>query len=393
MMRTGEPEMRFEFATSGRILFGPGTLREVAPAAAGFGRRVLVVTGHTSERAGRLLDHLESLDLVFTTFSVSIEPTLETVRAGVLRAREEGCEVIIGYGGGSVIDAGKAIAAMLTNRGDLLDYLEVIGKGQPLTQAPAPYLAVPTTAGTGAEVTRNAVLASPDHRVKVSLRSPSMLPRLAVVDPELTYSLPPHLTAGTGLDALTQLFEPYVCNSPNPITDALCREGMVNAVGALRRVYRDGGDTRAREQMSLASLLGGMVLANARLGAVHGLAGTLGGMFPAPHGMICARLLPLVMAANVRALEARAPTSPTLARFAEVARILTGQSTATVAEGLAWLQGLCAHLAVPPLSRFGFDENAIPQVVAQGQQASSMKGNPIALTEDELADILRQALV
>jgi alcohol dehydrogenase class IV len=384
--------MRFEFATSGRILFGPGTLREAAPAAAQLGRRVLVVTGRTSERAGPLLDHLESLGLVVTTFPVSGEPTLETVRAGVARAREVNCEVVIGFGGGSVIDSGKAIAAMLTNRGDLLDYLEVVGKGQPLTQAPAPYLAVPTTAGTGAEVTRNAVLTSLDHRVKVSLRSPLMLPRLAVVDPELTYSLPPHLTAGTGLDALTQLIEPFVCSSPNPITDALCHAGMRSVVGSLRRAYRGGADARAREAMALASLLGGMALANARLGAVHGLAGALGGMFPSPHGMICARLLPLVMAANVQALKTRAPTSPALERFAEVARILTGQSTATVAEGLSWLQSLCTDLAVPPLSRFGVDENAVPQVVAQAQQASSMKGNPIALTEDELAEILRQAL-
>jgi len=391
-MRAGEPIMRFEFATSGRILFGPGTLREVVPAAAGFGRRVLVVTGRTSERAGPLLDHLESLGLVVTTFPVSGEPTLEAIRAGVECAREVSCEAVIGFGGGSVIDAGKAIAAMLTNRGDLLDYLEVIGKGQPLTQAPAPYLAVPTTAGTGAEVTRNAVLTSLDHRVKVSLRSPLMLPRLAVVDPELTHSMPPHLTAGTGLDALTQLIEPFVCSSPNPITDALCHAGIKSVAGSLRRAYRDGADAWAREAMALASLLGGMALANAKLGAVHGLAGTVGGMFPAPHGMICARLLPLVMAANVDALTARSPASPALGRFAEVARSLTGQSTATVADGLAWLQNVSVDLAVPPLSRFGFDENAVPQVVAQAQQASSMKGNPIALTEEELADILRQAL-
>jgi alcohol dehydrogenase class IV len=384
--------LRFEFATSGRVLFGPGTLREVAPAAAGFGQRVLVVTGRTIRRAESLIEQLESLRMSPSTFSVDSEPTLETVHSGVAIAREAGCEVIIGFGGGSVIDAGKAIAALLTNHGDLLDYLEVIGKGQALTQTPAPYLAVPTTAGTGAEVTRNAVLASPDHRVKVSLRSPLMLPRLAVVDPELTSSLPRHLTASTGLDALTQLIEPYVCNSPNPITDGLCREGLRSAAGGLRRAYRDGSDTQAREAMALASLLGGMALANARLGAVHGFAGALGGMFPAPHGMICARLLPLVMETNVRALKTRTPKSPALDRYAEVARVLTGQSTATITDGLVWLQALCADLAVPPLSRFGVKESAIPQVVGQAQKASSMKGNPIALTEAELTEILRRAL-
>ena len=384
--------LRFEFATSGRILFGAGTLREVAPAAAIFGQRVLVVTGRTIQRAASLLEHLKSQGMAPTLFSVTNEPTLETVRAGVEVAREAGCDVIIGFGGGSVIDAGKAIAALVTNPGDVLDYLEVIGKGQALTQTPAPYLAIPTTAGTGAEVTRNAVIASPDHRVKVSLRSPLMLPRLAVIDPELTYSLPPHLTAGTGLDALTQLIEPYVCNSPNPITDALCREGMRRVAGGLRRAYVDGRDAQAREDMALGSLFGGMALANAKLGAVHGFAGALGGMFPAPHGIICARLLPLVMETNVQALKTRAPNSPALQRYAGVAQILTGQSTATIDDGLTWVQALCADLAAPPLSHFDVNENDIPSIMAQAQRASSMKGNPIQLTEQELAEILRRAL-
>jgi alcohol dehydrogenase class IV len=384
--------MHFEFATATRILFGPGTLREAAPAAAGFGSRVLVVCGRTLERAEPLIEHLMSLGLAPSTFNVTGEPTLETVVSGVRLAREEACDVVVGLGGGSVIDAAKAIAALVANHGNLLDYLEVVGKGQPLTQPPAPYIAIPTTAGTGAEVTRNAVLTSPEHRVKVSLRSPLMLPRLAVVDPEVTCSLPPHLTAGTGLDALTQLVEPYVCNSPNPVTDALCREGMRRAARALRRAFSEGSDAQARQDMALASLFGGLALANARLGAVHGLAGALGGMFPAPHGMICARLLPLVMETNIAALQTRAPASPALERFTEVSRILTGQSSATVAEGLAWLQRLCTELEVPPLSRFGLSDRDISQVVEQAQRASSMKGNPIELSGVELADILQRAL-
>jgi alcohol dehydrogenase class IV len=353
---------------------------------------MLVVCGRTIERAESFLEHLRSLGMTVSTFTVSGEPTLEVVLSGARLARKEACEVVIGFGGGSVIDAGKAIAALVANHGNLLDYLEVVGKGQPLTQPPAPFIAIPTTAGTGAEVTRNAVLTVPDHRVKVSLRSPLMLPRLAVVDPELTRSLPAHLTASTGLDALTQLVEPYVCNSPNPITDALCREGMRRVARALGRACSEGGDTQARQDMALASLFGGMALANARLGAVHGLAGPLGGMFSAPHGMICARLLPLTMETNIRALLAREQASPALERFAEVARILTGVSTATVADGLTWLQRLCTTLEVPPLSRFGVTEKDIPQVVLQAQKASSMKGNPVALNEVELADILQRAL-
>jgi alcohol dehydrogenase class IV len=383
--------MRFEFATAARILFGPGTLKEAAPIAASFGRRALIVAGSTLDQAMALMDLLGRQDVSAVTFGVSDEPAIEIVQAGIQFARENECEVIIGLGGGSAIDTGKAIAALITNLGDPLDYLEVIGRGQPLKQTPLPYLAIPTTAGTGSEVTRNAVLASHEHRVKVSLRSPLMLPRVAIVDPELTYSLPPSITAGTGLDALTQLIEPYTCNSPTPLVDAICREGIHRAAQALKRAYQSGKDVEARENMSLAALLGGMALANARLGAVHGFAGPLGGLFPAPHGMICARLLPLVVEANVRALQMREPQSPVLKRYDEVAQLLTGRSTAGASEAIEWLHRLCADLNVTPLSQFGFKVDDIPAVVAQAQQASSMKGNPIPLTEEELQGILSQA--
>jgi len=304
--------MRFEFATATRILFGAGTVREVAPRAATLGRRCLVVVGSTVERCALLLEELSAHGVETVTFNVPGEPTIEMVLAGVQRARQNGCDVVIGLGGGSVLDTGKAIAALLTNGGELLDYLEVIGRGRPLTEASAPYIAIPTTAGTGAEVTRNAVLGSPEHCIKVSLRSPLMLPRLAVVDPELTHSLPPAVTASTGLDALTQLMEPYVSNSANPLTDAVCRDGMQRVARSLRRAYHDGRDAAAREEMALASLFGGLALANARLGAVHGLASPLGGLVSAPHGAICARLLPYVMQVNLRALQSRAPESPAL---------------------------------------------------------------------------------
>ena len=230
------------------------------------------------------------------------------------------CDLIIGLGGGSAIDTGKAIAALLTNAGDPLDYLEVIGRGQALTDAPAPFIAIPTTAGTGAEVTRNAVLASPEHRVKVSLRSPLMLPRVALVDPELTYGLPPAITASTGLDALTQLIEPFVSIRANPLTDAICRDGMRRAARSLRRAYEEGTMLPPARTWP-ASLFGGLALANAGLGAVHGFAGPLGGLFPAPHGVICARLLPLIVEANVRALQERKPNTSVLQRYAEVARL------------------------------------------------------------------------
>jgi alcohol dehydrogenase class IV len=384
--------MRFEFATATSILFGPGTVQEVAPLAAGLGRRALVVTGRDATRAAALLAQLEEQGIDCVTFSVPGEPTTEVAAAGGQRARQAGCDLVIGLGGGSVLDAGKAIAALVTNGSEPLDYLEVIGQGQPLRRASAPYIAIPTTAGTGAEVTRNAVLLSPEHRVKVSMRSPLMLPRLAVVDPLLTHSMPPAVTASTGLDALTQLMEVFVCNQANPLTDGVCREGLRRAARSLRRAYHDGNDTAAREDMALASLFGGLGLANAKLGAVHGFAGPLGGMFPAPHGVVCARLLPYVMESNVRALQSRAPDSPALARYDEVARLLTGSPAARAGDGVAWVQDLSEALQVPPLAEFGLQAQDIPAVARQAQKSSSMKGNPIVLTEGELAEILRRAM-
>jgi alcohol dehydrogenase class IV len=384
--------MHFEFATATRIVFGQGSIKAAAPIAASFGRRALIVVGSTPDHATMLIDQLAPQGVIAVTFSVSGEPSIETVQAGMQIARDNNADVVIGLGGGSAIDTGKAIAALLTNPGNPLDYLEVVGRGQALQQAPLPYLAIPTTAGTGSEVTRNAVLASHEHRVKVSLRSPLMLPRVAIIDPELTYSLPPSITASTGLDALAQVIEPYTCNAPNPLVDAICREGIQRAARSLKRAYQNGSDAAAREDMSIASLFGGLALANARLGAVHGFAGPLGGLFPAPHGMICARLLPFVVEANVRALQEREPNSPVLQRYAEVAQLLAGRSAATASEAIEWLHQLCADLDVASLSHFGFTTSEIPTVVAQAQNASSMKGNPIVLTEQELQGILRQAV-
>ncbi len=384
--------MGFEFATAGRIIFGAGMLNQIGPLAAEFGSRALAITGRDVERAAPLLKLLAEQGIAVTKFIVSGEPTIEDAQQGVLVAREAGCDVVIGFGGGSVIDAGKAIAALLTNGGEPLDYLEVIGRGHPIRQPSAPYIAIPTTAGTGAEVTRNAVLASAEHRVKVSLRSPFMLPRVALVDPELTYSLPPAVTAATGMDALTQCIEPYVSNRANPLTDAACRQGIERAARSLRRVFADGQDTTAREAMALASLCGGLALANARLGAVHGFAGPIGGMFPAPHGAVCARLLPFVTEANLQALRSREPHHPALQRYDDIARMLTGQAAATADEALRWLHDLLRDLQIPPLSAYGVTEAAVPALVEKSAAASSMQGNPIRLTNGELESILRRAL-
>ena len=388
--------MRFEFATATRIVFGPGTLGELGPAAAEMldaaqARRALVVTGLTPEASEPVLAVLGAQHIDCLTLAVGNEPTTGLVREGTAQAQRDGCGLIVGFGGGSALDAGKAIAALVTNGGDPLDYLEVIGRGRPLVKPSLPYMAVPTTAGTGAEVTRNAVLVSPEHQVKVSLRSPLMLPRLALVDPELTYSLPPALTASTGLDALTQLIEPYVSSRANPMIDALCREGIGRVARSLHRAYASS-DPEARVDMSLASLFGGLALANAGLGAVHGFAAPLGGMFPAPHGAVCAALLAQVMDVNLRAIRERAPESPALLRYEEIARLLTGRDTAAAADGIAWVQQTCARLHVPPLRTYGVTATHFDALAAKAAAASSMRANPIQLTADEMRQILIRAL-
>lgn len=384
--------MRFEFATATRIIFGEDTLKEAGLAAAEMGQKALVVSGLSESSAEPLFKVLKDAGIEIRHFHVSQEPTIDLIKQGIDQARNEACDLVIGFGGGSAVDSGKAIAAMLANPGEPLDYLEVVGGGRPLGNPPLPYIAIPTTAGTGAEVTRNAVLGVPEKAVKVSLRSPLMLPRLSIVDPELTYSLPKAITASTGLDALTQLIESYVTFQSNPLTDGICREGLRRAGRSLQRAFEQGDDRSARRDMSLASLMGGLALANAKLGAVHGFAGPLGGMFPAPHGAVCARLLPFVMETNVRALNQRSKESAPLKRYDEVAQILSGNRDAKASDGVAWVQSLCAALNVPGLSAYGVERKHFPQLIEKSSQASSMKGNPIQLTGPEMDEILSRAL-
>jgi alcohol dehydrogenase class IV len=379
----------FEFATAGRIVAGAGRAAELPGVLAGLGSRVLICTGASSARHAGLL---ASLALPAAVFPVSAEPTVAMARAAVAAAREHGADVVAAIGGGSVIDTGKAVAMLLGNGGDPLDYLEVVGAGQKISRPAVPFVAVPTTAGTGAEVTANAVLAVPERRLKASLRSPLMIPRVALVDPELTVSCPPPVTAASGLDALTQCLEPFVSVRATPLTDGLAREGLRRAGSGLRAAYADGGDLAARADMSVCALLGGMALANARLGAVHGLAGVIGGAADVPHGLACAALLVPVIEANVRALQARGNGMAVIDRYAEAAGLLTGKPGASVADGLAWIRETLSALAVPGLAAFGFGAGQIDDVAAKALTSSSMQGNPVPLTRDDLKAVLFQAL-
>jgi alcohol dehydrogenase class IV len=384
--------IQFEFAAPQRILFGAGTARQTGTLVAEWGRRALVVVGAGEAVTVPVFESLDAAGISWETVRVSQEPTLESVEAALAQARQMQAEMVLGVGGGSALDTAKAVAALLTNPGELLDYLEVVGRGQALRHPSAACAAIPTTAGTGSEATRNAVVGVPEKQLKVSLRGAGMLPRLALVDPELTYSLPPEPTAYTGLDALTQVIEPFVSIAANPLTDAICREGMRRGGGALRSAYQDVRDPQAREAMSFTSLAGGLALANAKLGAVHGFAGVLGGMILMPHGAICARLLPRVMEINLKALQARLPGSPALERYSEAARLLTGNPGAEAADGVEWVAALVQDLHIPRLGEYGLRAEQLDEVVDKSQKASSMKGNPLVLTEEELRLILVQAL-
>lgn len=384
--------MQFAFATATEIVFGAGARTTVGERARHMGTRALVVTGRSDGPSADVIAAIDASGLRLLRWPVEGEPTIGVARAAVDAARQSGADVVIGCGGGSAIDLGKAVAALLANPGDPLDYLEVVGRSQALTQRSVPFIAVPTTAGTGAEVTRNAVLSVPDGRQKVSLRSPLMLPTLAVVDPDLTLDLPPALTASTGMDALTQLIEPFVSVKANPLTDAICLEGLPRVARALPLAYLDGRDASARADMALGSLFGGLALANAALGAVHGLAAPIGGRFPAPHGAVCAALLPFVMEANVRALEGRDGNANRLARFVTVAQRLTGDPLATAADGVVWIERLRDRLCIPSLGAYGIGPEHVDDLAAAGSTASSMRGNPTVLEASELRAILLEAL-
>ena len=373
----------FELRVPQRISFGPGTASELRGAVAPYGPRVLVVTGSRPARVRHVVEGLGP----HRTVSVSGEPTVQDVRGAVAAAQDFDADTVVAIGGGSVIDLAKATAMLLGNGGDPLDYLEVVGRGLPITRPSVPLVALPTTAGTGAEVTANAVLAVPEEGLKASLRSPFMLPRHAIVDPDLTVDCPQPVTASAGMDALTQCLEPYVSRLANPVTDAWARTGLMAAGRSLRRAYDDGADREARTGMALASLLGGLALANAKLGAVHALAGIIGGMAAAPHGAACAALLVPVCRANADAAPVQVRQ-----RFEDVGRWLTGDPDADVAAGLGWLDRTRSALAIPGLAAFGLREPQADDVAGKALRASSMRGNPVDLTQQQLADAFRAAL-
>ena len=374
----------FQLLLPGRILFGRGEAAKTAGLAAGFGPRVLVVHGRDAARAAWLLADLNRAGCGVHALICAKEPDLPMLEAALAKARVFAPDVVIGLGGGAVLDLAKALAGLIPATGKVLDHLEGAGQGLPLIQNPLPFVAVPTTSGTGAEATKNAVIDVPAQRRKVSLRDDRMMARLAIVDPALTDGCPRGVTLSSGLDALTQVIEPYLCNRANPATDALARAAIPMALAALPALMQ-GEDSGARDAMAWVSLSGGLALANAGLGAVHGLAGVIGGVTGAAHGAICGTLLPFVIAANRAAM----PAGPVAERLAEVDAML---STAFGGgPGTEALHRWSRRNGLPGLAALGLDAKDHGSVAAAAAGASSMKANPVVLSEAVLQAILRAA--
>jgi alcohol dehydrogenase class IV len=384
--------VQFQLTVPADIRFGAGSVTEIPDALDGLGAsRVLVVTGRSTSRADAVRAALTKAEISSMVFQVAAEPSIERVRTAVELLAETGCDAVLGFGGGSALDVAKAAAVLATSGRDPLDHLEVIGAGRPIESPGLPCVAVPTTAGTGSEVTRNSVLSG--GGVKASLRSPLLLPKVAVVDPDLLVGVPKPTIAASGMDALSQLIEPLLSQRANPWTDALAREGIRRSARSLRRAYQEGmDDAGVREDLALASLFSGMCLANSGLGAVHGLAAAAGARLSAPHGAVCAAVLAAAMDINLRALHERAPEHAALPRMAEVATLLTGRPDASAKDAIAWLQELTAALSIPGLAGYELDQAGIEAVVAAAQKASSMRANPIELTDEEVSEIVTRSL-
>ena len=384
--------VRFDLAVPTDVRFGAGRVSEVPQALVELGaNRVMVITGRTTSRADAIRSTLNEAGISTMVFGVAAEPSIERVRAAVALLAEAGCDAVLGFGGGSALDVAKAAAVLATSGSDPMDHLEVIGAGRRIERAGLPCVAVPTTAGTGSEVTRNSVLSS--GGVKASLRSPLLLPKVALVDPDQLVGVPKPTIAASGMDALSQLIEPLLSQRANPFTDALARDGIRRSARSLGRAYQEGmDDPGVREDLALASLFGGVCLANSGLGAVHGLAAAAGARLSAPHGAVCAAVLAAAMDVNLRALRERAPGHPALRRMDEVAALLTDRSDATPEDAIVWLEELTSALSIPGLASYGLDQDQISAVVAAAQKASSMRGNPIALSDEEVGEIVAGSL-
>ncbi len=387
----------FSIARLPRIEFGSGSLAGLPQIAAGYGKRLLLVSGTRSfldsPHAASLFQQLRQRGCSWEILKLAVEPAPTFIDASVAALRHENFDCVIGIGGGSALDAAKAIAGLLKTGNSVLDHLEGVGPELPYSGPSTPFIAVPTTAGTGAEATKNAVL-SVAGQFKKSFRDEKLVAQWAIVDPDLLASCPPPLIAANGMDAFTQLLEAFVSTRANPLTDALARSGIMAVKDALLSLYREQS-AAAREKMAYASLMSGICLAQTGLGSVHGLAAPLGALFPIPHGIACGTLVATATAANIAALKARDPDSPALPKYAEVGRRFAMQKGLNGDDARAWLVDTLRDweqaLALPRLSRCRVTTADFPRIVANSR-GSSMKTNPVVLTDNEIAAIIAARL-
>jgi len=378
----------FQFMTSAKVVFGEGALNSSLSIFNQYGYSVLLVTGKSVTRATSVIGYLNSQNMRYQHVSISGEPNITMIEETAVVGRRFTPDMVVAIGGGSVIDMGKALAAIIPSQGDVYDYVEVVGRNVPLKSKPLPFIAIPTTASTGSEVTNKAVLRSGQDRVKVSLRSTELLADVAIIDPTLTYDTPMNISSRGALETFTHLMESYVCGDPNPLTDMICEEGLRRLTSAIVPACKSN-DYKARADLSFSAMLGGMAISNAKLGAAHGLASSLGGKIEAPHSIIAARLAPFVMEENIKAAEDMG-RNDILNRYRKIAKIVTQNTKADYPDSVAWLKMILERLELPNLSEFGICKTPFNKVAQDALQSSSIKGNPLPLNEDRLVCILQQ---
>ena len=392
--------LNFELLPTPQLYFGVKQFSKIGFLTNLFGSNALIVASESVFKNKRIQSLInEKLDenkIEYQSIFIKGEPDIDQIDKAVKFSIEQKSNVIIGLGGGSVIDAGKAISSINSNGGSAQDYMEVIGKGKKIKKEPLPYIAIPTTAGTGSEATKNAVILSKEHKLKTSIRSPLLLPKIAIIDPELMITLPPNITASTGLDALTQLIEAYTSNKSQPITDALAIMGIKKITESIIRVYEDGTDIQARSDMALGAYLSGVCLANAGLGAVHGFAGPIGGLLNIPHGIVCGALLAPTIEENIRTMISKVPYHHLLEKYVILGNLLVEFPFESVKESIQNLIGFLTNLSlilnIPKFSSFGLKSELFNTIIQKAMNSSSMKYNPVKLNESQLGSILEKAL-
>jgi alcohol dehydrogenase class IV len=378
----------FSFFSPQIIHFGRGQSEKTSQLAASFGQNVLLIHGASAGRADWLIAANQALGLTTVALSCYTEPSLPDIEAALVQLQGFSPDVVIGLGGGSVLDFAKALAALLPSTGPALSFLEILGDGRGLDADPIPMIALPTTAGTGAEVTKNAVISVPAHGLKVSLRDPRMIPKIAIVDAGLMQCAPKRVALSAGLDAITQVIEPYLCSKSNPVTDALCTAAIAAGFSVLRNLVEDDAP-KAWDTMAWVSTCGGLALANAGLGAVHGFAGVIGGKKNAPHGEICGALLPAVLACHAQKARQNAEISRRLNWiFRQIDQNFAAQSPL---KGLNELRSWSRAQGLRGLNAMGLQPQDHAEIATAAAEASSMRTTPFALTQDDRLQILSTA--